>query len=673
LSLHDFVGAPGSAPMLQGRDYSDSAADAPIKPSFYIRTYGCQMNVNDSDILRTLLLSAGYREETMTEESADVVLTNTCAIRDKAEQRVWTRLHQIKQRNKQSRRQQDAKQVVGVVGCMAERLQTQLVEEGVADLALGPDRYRELPQRLDALLRKESNRGSQSRRRNRNNENESAALVDLMPEIAAEDGTATSMTRTRLHRPSSSSGDLSSSALAGHDDPVEASTTAAVAATDQKRGTEMYDDIMPFHEPSRVSSFVSIQRGCSNHCAFCIVPHVRGPERSRPLPSILDEVQMLIDQGVKEVTLLGQNVNSYHDTSISSSSSSTTTIADGYTLSNAGFKSRIRRPAGGYWFADLLDAVANLDREVRVRFTSPHPKDYPPALLDLMGDAAGASPNICRHLHMPAQSGSTAVLARMKRGYSRDAYVELIGAVREAIPDVALSTDMIAGFCGETDQEHQDSVRLLEQVQYEQAFLFAYSLREQTHAGRTLQDDVPPHVKQARLQELIDTFQRNVQLQNEREVGRLRLVLVEGPAKKTPGLWTGRTDQNKRILWSGRRCDWDWRGIRPLVALAKEHQQVPTFTSDATADWITDQVQGASFRSTDQAESGLRAGDYAVVQVTEAKGIGLRGRLLWKCGLQEFYESRIGDALHNESSKLLLSWLTNLSLSEEVARSAVSA
>jgi hypothetical protein len=232
---------------------------------------------------------------------------------------------------------------------------------------------------------------------------------------------------------------------------------------------------------------------------------------------------------------------------------------------------------------------------------------------------------------------------------------------------------MIAGFCGETDRDHEDSVRLLEQVKYEQAFLFAYSLREQTHAGRALHDDVPPHIKQARLQELIDTFQRNVQLQNEKEVGRLRLVLVEGPAKKTPGLWTGRTDQNKRILWSGSSCDWDWRGVRPLVALAKEQQHGPTLESATMTEWVNEQVRRAECRSTHQVESELKAGDYAVVQVTEAKGVGLRGRLLWKSGLQEFHESRIGDVLHNESAKLLLSWLTSPSLSDEDGPSSVSA
>jgi tRNA A37 methylthiotransferase MiaB len=462
LNLHDFVAVPASS-VGSGGDNNESAsaglvvtdrddsADSAARPSFFIRTYGCQMNVNDSDILRTLLLSAGYREESGAEERADVVLTNTCAIREKAEQRVWTRLHQIKQRNVQKRRRQEQEkgnQVVGVVGCMAERLQTQLLDEGVADLALGPDRYRELPQLLDALLAlKNSHSQSRSKGKNssRNTSNESAVRDEMMSEnvsVPASDGaTSSTMMRSGLHLRSSPDDFSLSSSVSQADHAEErptmhrtgaAATDAAARSERKNRMAETYDDILPFHEKSRVSSFVSIQRGCSNHCAFCIVPHVRGPERSRPLSSIVDEVQSLVDRGVKEITLLGQNVNSYHETS----SSTTAAAADDYTLSNAGFRSRIRRPAGGYWFADLLDAVASVDREVRVRFTSPHPKDYPPALLGLMGDAANASPNICRHLHMPAQSGSTAVLARMKRGYSRDAYLELIESVREAIPDV---------------------------------------------------------------------------------------------------------------------------------------------------------------------------------------------------------------------------------------------
>lgn len=434
---------------------------------------------------------------------------------------------------------------------MAERLQEDLLQDGLADLVVGPDAYRDLPRLAGNLLRR-------------------------------------------------------------YDDDLDPYAVNVQLSLD-----ETYADITPIRaNKDDVSAFVSIQRGCANRCSFCIVPFTRGQERSRPLDSIITEIQHLhFEQGVKEVTLLGQNVNSYHDVSEGALQANPTSR---YQLSNDGFKSRIRRPDGGYYFADLIERVSDLSPELRVRFTSPHPKDYPSALLDLMAERS----NVCNHLHMPAQSGSTTMLKRMKRGYSREAYLELVfDNILPRIPDIALSTDMIAGFCGETDKEHEDSISLLESVGYDQAFLFAYSLREKTHAHRTMEDNVPEEIKQQRLRQLIDTFQAQVHQKNaEKEVGRLRLVMLEGPSKRsTPEkpAWHGRTDQNKRIIFPVEHdlsCATDEHTFDPVTLLSRSP------------------VGGGPVRGT------LNKGDYAVVEVTEAKGHTLRGKLLYRTTMKRFAE-----------------------------------
>lgn len=513
--------------------------------SFHIKTYGCQMNVNDSDIVRSLLLDAGLKE-TLVESEATVLLTNTCAIREGAEAKVWQRLrdlrsHYTKKYSKKHKKRRN--HIVGVLGCMAERLKEDLFQDGLADLVVGPDAYRDLPNLIRNLLVEDQ---------------ENAVNVQLSME-------------------------------------------------------ETYADITPVRKAgdSDVAAFVSIQRGCSNHCSFCIVPFTRGHERSRPLDSIVSEIQNLYtSENIKEVTLLGQNVNSYHDRSQISAGEQGT----GYQLSNAGFRSRIRRADDGYFFADLLAAVSDISPELRVRFTSPHPKDYPKHLLQLMAER----PNICKHLHMPAQSGSTTMLKRMKRGYTREAYLELMEDVHSMIPDVAVSSDFITGFCGETEEEHNETLSLMELVRYDQAFMFAYSMREKTHAHRTMQDDVPEEVKQRRLREIIDVFQKIVQEKNtERELGRLRLVLVEGESKRSqPGSrkWHGRTDQNKRIIFpideSGPMC----------------------VSDESIGTWEANTWQFNPLVE-------LKVGDYAVVEVTEAKGHTLRGRLLWRSTLSGFSRS----------------------------------
>ena len=502
-------------------NYNNNTSSSPSPPTlFHLKTYGCQMNVSDSDIVRSLLLDAGLHETT-DEHAADVLLTNTCAIRENAEQKVWQRLRDVKKRNK----------LVGVLGCMAERLKHDLLQDGLADLVVGPDAYRDLPHLIPSLLHRNV---------------ETAVNVQLSLD-------------------------------------------------------ETYADVRPTFQ-HKTSAFVSVMRGCNNMCSYCVVPFTRGRERSRPYTSVLDECKTWIQEyGVKEIVLLGQNVNSYHD---KSNEAVAANPATDYSTSNTGFTNLFQlRGGAGHYFSDLVEAVSDLDPEVRVRFTSPHPKDYPPELLQLMQER----PNVCNQLHMPAQSGSTSVLHRMRRGYSREAYLELLDNVRTVIPDVAISSDFIAGFCQETDDEHADTISLLETVRFDQAFMFAYSMREKTHAHRKLQDNVPAAVKQERLQQIIDTFRRHVHERNEQvEVGRLRLVLMEGESKKSkPELrtWSGRTDQNKRIVFP----------YAPCVDMERNHEAGLT-------------------------KVNVQEGEYGVVHVTEAKGHTLRGELMGRTTLARFAE-----------------------------------
>jgi MiaB/RimO family radical SAM methylthiotransferase len=587
LTFHDFASPSSSAAPFVDAEV-DVGASMPMPSSragvkhngephvFHIRTYGCQMNVNDTDIVRSLLLEAGMRE-TDQETEADLLLTNTCAIREGAEAKVWNRLNQLRGRFQR-------RKVVGVLGCMAERLKEDLFKDGIADLVVGPDAYRDLPRLAAQLL---------------------------------------------------------------EDDDVEQAVNVQLSLE------ETYADITPVRRNNNgVSAYVSIQRGCANRCSFCIVPFTRGQERSRPLDSIVQEIRHLHEgEGIKEVTLLGQNVNSFHDTSPGAIEARP---ESDYAPSNAGFRNRIRRGGAGYYFADLVEAVSDISPELRVRFTSPHPKDYPPELLSLMAER----PNVCNSLHMPAQSGSSTMLERMKRGYTREAYLQLMDDVHSAIPDVAISSDFITGFCGETEDEHQDTLSLMEHVRYDQAFMFAYSMRGKTHAARTMEDDVPKEVKQRRLQEIIDTFHNKVQEKNnENEIGRLRLVLTEGESKRSkPGArtWSGRTDQNKRIVF-------------PV-------------DEDATC-WIDDVLQSA-IQSTRQGLSSnvvldggltsqvsLQKGDYAVVEVTDAKGPSLRGRLLWRTSIAAFHET--GLSKMDEESLRHASTLSTLLMSKnEEQRSA---
>ncbi|KAI9189043.1 hypothetical protein H9P43_000470 [Blastocladiella emersonii ATCC 22665] len=438
--------------------------------TFYVEVYGCQMNNNDTEILNAILHDSGFRR-TRTLEEADIVFLMTCAIRDGAEQKIWSRLAQLKA----MRTKHGIAPQIGVLGCMAERLREKLLEQDkLVDVVCGPDAYRSLP----ALL----------------------ALAEDNQQVAN-----------------------------------------VMLSAD-----ETYADIMPLRlDPDQISAHLSIMRGCNNMCAFCIVPFTRGTERSRPIQSIVDEVRRLSEQGIREVTLLGQNVNSYRD-------SSAPTEGVGASLA-PGFKTIYKRKEGGMRFAELLDRVADVDPEMRIRFTSPHPKDFPDDLLHVIR----SKHNICNQIHMPAQSGSTTMLERMRRGYSREAFLSLVDRMRSIIPNVAISTDIIAGFCGETDAEHQDTVSLMRTVQFDQAFMFAYSMREKTHAHRRYVDDVPADVKQRRLAEIITAHFDSAKAKHSREFveGRARaLVLVEGLSRRgnadptaATQQWVGRADNNLRV------------------------------------------------------------------------------------------------------------------------------
>jgi len=447
------------------------------------------MNVNDSEVVRTVLDMAGGYSVAPSAEEADVVLLNTCAIRENAESKIWQRLGYFKNMKLERRKRHRFEEgkwgpVVGVLGCMAERLKHKLLEgDRLVDLVVGPDAYRDLPNLI---------------------------------EIVSPSG-------------------------------IRKEESASTAINVQLSVEETYADIIPVRHSSEHSVFLSIMRGCNNMCSFCVVPYTRGRERSRPVSSIIDEIRYLSDTGVKEVTLLGQNVNSYADFSDQEQRPFRPQGHVDYFEENyaRGFRS-VYKPIrdGSVSFAELLDLVASVDPEMRIRFTSPHPKDFSDDVLKSIKDHH----NICYQLHMPAQSGSTEVLSRMRRGYTREAYDDLVLHIRESLPGVALSTDMIAGFCGETEEDHQLSVDLMRQVRYDLAFLFAYSSRDKTHAARHHIDDIPASVKTRRLQELITEYRSGLEKAALEEVGRRHIVLIEGASKRSEEQLTGRTDSFKRVI-----------------------------------------------------------------------------------------------------------------------------
>ena len=487
LGLGDFVVRPQNADP-ETRPSTATSTDrtgTSAGLSYFIETYGCQMNHNDTDIVSTVLDGSGYVRAPTAEES-DVLLLNTCAIRENAESKIWQRLGYFRNARRERPKGSRRGPTIGVLGCMAERLKEKLLEGNMASLVVGPDAYRDLPR-----------------------------LIDVVRPVPGGDGKMDQAMNVQLSI------------------------------------DETYGDITPVRAASDISVFVSIMRGCNQNCSYCIVPRTRGRERSRAVSSILDEVRYLADVGTKEIWLLGQNVNSYSyfeegSKRLTKVDPSRNYFADFYAR---GFRS-VYKPLrdGSQRFADLLHAVAEAAPEMRIRFTSPHPKDFSDDVIK----AIKAHANICNQIHMPAQHGDSGTLKRMNRGYTREAYDDLVAHIRSSIPGIALSTDMIAGFCGETDEEHEASLDLLHRTQFDNAFLFAYSLRDKTPASRHLMDDVPEATKKRRLQELINTYREGLQRASAAEIGTTHLVLVDGPSRKSseaqPEL-TGRTDTFKRVVF----------------------------------------------------------------------------------------------------------------------------
>ena len=402
-----------------------------------IETYGCQMNVSDSEVVLSILEKVGY-SLCDSADKATLVLMNTCSIRENAEQKIWSRLEQLRSLKKKNKNL-----VIGILGCMAERLKESLLENGVVDIVSGPDSYRSLPSLLEAV----------------------------------------------------SSGEKQVNTLLLQE--------------------ETYADISPVRmDKNGISSFIAIMRGCNNYCSYCVVPYVRGSERSRDPQTILREAKELFDNGYREVTLLGQNVNSYRWSD---------------------------HPESNISFADLLELVAQIDPALRVRFSTSHPKDIDDSLLY----AIAKHHNICKHIHLPAQSGSSDVLKRMNRTYTREKYLAKIRKIWEIIPEASISTDIIAGFSGETEEDHLQTLSLMKYVGYYTAFMFQYSERPGTKAAESLPDDVPAEVKNRRLNEII-ALQNKLSLQsNKKDVGKILEVLVEGSSKRSKEQMFGRTSQNK--------------------------------------------------------------------------------------------------------------------------------
>ena len=406
----------------------------------YIETYGCQMNVADSEVVASVMQMAGY-ETTDDLKEADAVFLNTCSVRDNAEQKIYHRLEAL---NAERRKRP---LIIGVLGCMAERAQQDLLENHFADLVAGPDAYLSLP-------------------------------------------------------------DLIAQAETGHKAMnIELSTT------------ETYRDVVPqrIGLGHKIGGYVSIMRGCNNFCHYCIVPYTRGRERSRDVESILREVRDLRDRGFKEVTLLGQNVNSYH-------------LPDNADIPD---------------FPALLRTVAEAVPEMRVRFTTSHPKDMSDDTLRVIAEV----PNVCKHIHLPVQSGSDRILKLMNRKYTREWYMDRVSAIRRIIPDCGLSTDIFVGYCSETEEDHQMSLDLMREVQYDSAFMFKYSERPGTYASKHLPDDVPEEVKIRRLNELIALQTEISAKQNRKDEGREFDVLVEGFSKRSKEQLCGRTEQNKMVVF----------------------------------------------------------------------------------------------------------------------------
>jgi tRNA-2-methylthio-N6-dimethylallyladenosine synthase len=436
-----------------------------VSKKVYIESYGCQMNHSDSEIVASILAKDGYTTAATAEE-ADLVLLNTCSIREKAEYTVMQRINEMNALKAKKRGMK-----VGVLGCMAERMREDLlVKKKVVDLVVGPDAYRSLPLLLDEV-----------------ESGQKAVNVLLSRE-------------------------------------------------------ETYAEIEPVRLGSNgVTAFVTIMRGCDNMCAFCVVPFTRGRERSRDPHSIVEECRQLVAKGYKEVTLLGQNVDSYKFTSPlplsqGEGSDASLVIGDASLFSPS--------PESGVDFADLLSMVAEVSPALRVRYSTSHPKDMTDKVLEVMARYA----NICKYVHLPVQSGSSDVLKRMNRGYTREWYLDRIASIRKHMPGAAISTDIITGFCGETEEDHQQTLSLMEDVRFDMAFMFKYSERPKTLAARKYPDDVPEEIKSRRLQEVIAKLNHTAGDLRRNAVGEERVVLVEGESKRSAEFMYGRDDQYTTVI-----------------------------------------------------------------------------------------------------------------------------
>jgi tRNA-2-methylthio-N6-dimethylallyladenosine synthase len=434
----------------QGEAYAATGPLKPVQRRFYIESYGCAMNFSDSEIVASILSGEGFGSTTDVEE-ADLILLNTCSIREKAEQTVRKRLTEFKKLKKRR-----PSLLVGVLGCMAERIKEKLLEEEkLVDIVVGPDAYRSLP--------------------------------DLINEA---DG-----------------GQKSVNVLLSRE--------------------ETYADISPVRLNSNgISAFVSIMRGCNNMCSFCVVPFTRGRERSRNAESIINECRDLFDAGYKEVTLLGQNVDSYYYTPDPSPSNPGVT-------------------ANSVTFAMLLEMVANISPELRIRFSTSHPKDITDEVLHTMAKYE----NICKYIHLPLQSGSSRILQLMNRTYTKEWYKGKVDRIREIMPDCGLSSDVIAGFCTETEEDHQETMAMMEYVGYDFSYMFFYSERPGTLAHRRYEDDIPEPVKKRRLQEIVFLQNKLSHQSNLKDLGKTFKILIEATSKKSDSKWMGRTSQNKVVVF----------------------------------------------------------------------------------------------------------------------------
>lgn len=422
----------------QGADLKSAAEKAEKK--LFIETYGCQMNVADSEVVASIMQMDGYALTEQIEE-ADAIFVNTCSVRDNAEQKIYGRLQYF-----QSLRKKKKHLIVGVMGCMAERVKDELIHVHHADLVVGPDAYLDLPNLVGAVER-----------------GEKAINVELSTQ-------------------------------------------------------ETYKDVIPLKLPGvHISGFVSIMRGCNNFCTYCIVPYTRGRERSRDVDSILNEIRDMRDKGFKEVTLLGQNVNSY----------------------------RFERGEEVITFPRLLALVAEEVPQMRVRFTTSHPKDMSDETLEVIA----AHDNLCKMIHLPAQSGSDRILKAMNRKYTRAWYLDRIAAIRRILPDCAISTDLFCGFHSETEEDYEQTLSLMREVGYDSAFLFKYSERPGTYASKHLPDDVPEEEKIRRLQGMIDLQNQLSEESNRRDIGKTFEVLIEGFSKRSREQLFGRTSQNKVVIF----------------------------------------------------------------------------------------------------------------------------